>query len=131
MKNTLIDALNAELLSDVQKMHIEVTELKKEISGMTANYELISKSAESVKNNLDETAVKFETMARGILGFAKDERLKNDVIQKHSLEVLTASFMKQLEVNTNSFNVKLWVLISLLGLNFGLIAGLFAIVLSK
>lgn len=124
-KNTLIDALNAELLGDVQKIHAHLVSFKDDMATMKGDYLALQESSESIKATLSETSKQFEVMAKGIVLFAKDERKSIEDSQQTALKETTTAFMKHLKVNTSSMKSQLWIIFALLGVNFILLVALF------
>ena len=117
-KNTLIDALNAEMLSDIQKMHQKLEVFKADMELVAGASAATKASTESIKENLDESVKKFEMMAKGIILFAKDESAKIQVTEKEHQKVTSDHFMARLKENTSSFKSQLWIIFLILGINF-------------
>ena len=110
-KHTLIDALTAEMLGDVQKLHQELSACSSTMATMAEKQAAMEAAAMSMKNTLADTEKQFEVMARGILIFAVDEQTKAQESHKTSLKDLSNSFAAQLKKNTDVFKNQLWLIV--------------------
>ena len=126
-KNTILDALTAEMLGDVQKLHQELAACSSTMADMGEKQAAMEAAAESMKNTLVDTEKQFEIMARGILIFAMDEQAKTQASQKTSLKELTDSFASQLKKNTASFKMQLWLIFAVNGVIFLTLLALFLV----
>lgn len=127
-KNTILDALTAEMLGDVQKLHQELAACSSTMADMGEKQAAMEAAAESMKNTLVDTEKQFEIMARGILIFAMDEQAKTQASQKTGLKELTDSFAAQLRKNTASFKMLLWIILIMIGVNFLTLLALFLVI---
>lgn len=117
-KATLIDALNAEMLSDIQRMHQKLELCKKDMEHVADTCAGTKQSADSIKDNLDDTVRQFEIMAKGIILFAKDESQKIHIEERENQRKMSDQFMIKLKENTASFKAQLWILFLIGGINF-------------
>lgn len=108
MGNTLIDALNAEMLGDVQKIHGEIATCKQYAAAMAVKQQEMAASAVAMQRTWEGTAREFEKMARGILIFAQDEQAKVPTAMAKTQEEMAAAaaaMQKTLESTATQFEV--------------------------
>lgn len=120
-KNTLIDALHAEMLGDIQRMHQTLLLYKTEMEHVANICSNAKGSVDGIKENLDATVKQFEIMAKGIILFAQDERQKIQIEEREIQKKTSDQFMIKLKENTSSFKSQLWILFLIGGINFVLL----------
>lgn len=127
---TLMDALHAALLTDVNEvqravegLHAEVRNLKTSLPEIVSE---ISTEADQLKRTVKNTASEVEAMGKGLVG-AVGRQL--DVERQQSLKVHaeTATLTK---VTLDGFTKYFWLLMGLVGGNFVLMAILLAVALT-
>jgi hypothetical protein len=118
---TLLDALHAELLTDVQRLAAEVHDVQLKLPAIVAD---IRASADAVKVAADKNLSDFEAMGHGLVKVMRQE--------------VTAQRAASLKANDQAANATkgalgqftkyFWLLIGLLGVNSVLLIGLSVLV---
>ena len=116
-RQTLVDALNAEMLGDMQKMHVQLTLCTASIQALKETQCAMSDAAVHMRNTLDGTATQFEIMAKGILMFARDEQKSAQIVQREEQVFASELIFNQVKAVTARFDKRLWLLASVSSFN--------------
>ncbi|MDP9902418.1 hypothetical protein [Variovorax ginsengisoli] len=118
---TLLDALHAELLTDVQRLAAEVEELNLKLPAITAD---MRGSAGAVTAAADKTLSDFEAMGHALVKVIRQE------VVVHRAESIKANDQAANATRgaLGQFTKYFWLLIGLLGANSILLVGLTAVV---
>lgn len=116
-RQTLVDALNAEMLGDIQQMHMQLTSCAARMEALKETQSAMADAAAHMRSTLDDTATQFEIMAKGILMFAQDERKAVHLAQQAEHAIVSQKIFDRVQAVTARLDRRLWLLLGMSVLN--------------
>lgn len=112
-RQTLVDALNAEMLGDIQKMHLQLTSCIAGMEALERTQSAMAEAASLMQGTLHDTGAQFEMMAKGILIFARDEHQTIRATQQAEHATVTEQIFMRVRAVTMRLDQRVSLLLGL------------------